>query len=107
MKTKLFLGSTLFISILLASNTVTAADNIVDKSRDAFINKTLLANWKPAVTSVSTDKPSVEKSLSSFVDGYLGKTPNTINSNLSKTPDSKDVSTLDRSQSQSNHLIKS
>lgn len=75
MKTK----SALIISGLLltitGSGIAYAEGNSSDTSKNVFIERTILGNWKPEVTSVSNETPDVAKSLDLFANTVLGKTP--------------------------------
>lgn len=75
MKTKSALISTLLFAITTVSNIAFADGNNIDQSRNIFVEGTILANWKPAVTSVSKETPDVNKSLELFSSSVLGKTP--------------------------------
>jgi fructose-1,6-bisphosphatase len=63
----------LFVSLATISSVTLADGNI--ESADAFIERTLQGNWKPADTSVSNEKPDVSKSLDLFANSIFGKTP--------------------------------
>jgi hypothetical protein len=73
-KSVLLIGS-LLVSITGASGIAFAEGNNVDQSKNVFIERTILGNWKPDVTAISNETPDVAKSLDLFADTVLGKTP--------------------------------
>ena len=56
-----------------ATTAAFAGGNTVDQSRDVYINHTILGNWSADATSVSNDKPNVDKSLAIFGKTVTGK----------------------------------
>lgn len=68
------IGGLLF-AITAGSNIALADGNNLDQSRNVFVERTILGNWKPAATSVSNETPDVDKSLDLFSNTVLGKTP--------------------------------
>ena len=67
MKTKLMVTSS-FLLALTAGSAFAAAD-----SSDVFVKGTLQGQWKPAASSVSNDKPSVDISLAVYGAMITGK----------------------------------
>lgn len=84
MKTTSLIISSLALAVTVASNVALAEDKSVDQSRDVFVARTILGNWKPAVTAVSNEKPSVDSSLGVFSSMVLGKTPRVTEATFSK-----------------------
>lgn len=75
MNTKSVLITSLLFALTGVSSIAFAEGNNLDQSRNVFVDGTILGNWKPAATSVSNDKPDVDKSLDLFSNTVLGKTP--------------------------------
>ena len=73
MKTKLFVSSALLLSLAATGTAALAEGYSADKSRDVFINRALLGEWKPAASSVSNETPNVDKSLALFEKTVHGK----------------------------------
>lgn len=75
MKTRSVLIISSLLFTITGSGIAYAEGNNSDTSKNVFIERTILGNWKPEVTSVSNETPDVAKSLDLFANTVLGKTP--------------------------------
>lgn len=60
MKSRSVLINSLILAITAGSNIAFANENNLDPSRNVFVERTILGNWKPAATAVSDKTPDVD-----------------------------------------------